>query len=123
MDDAELRRLAAAATPGPWEYREMVEPGSAGVTHPHGWVDAVIACGANEMRDAAYIAAANPATMLALLDRLEKAEKDAARYRLLASRMVHVFHPAGAGWTLDEVLVSGDRDLDETVDALTKEVK
>jgi hypothetical protein len=32
--------------------------------------------------------------------------------------MVHVSHPAGAGWTLDEVLVSGDRDLDETVDAL-----
>ena len=35
--------------------------------------------------------------------------------------MVHVAHPAGSGWTLDEVLASGDRDLDETVDALAKE--
>jgi hypothetical protein len=48
---------------------------------------------------------------------------DAARYRLLAARMVHVAHPAGSGWTLDEVLVSGDRDLDEVIDALAKEAK
>jgi hypothetical protein len=46
---------------------------------------------------------------------------DAARYRWLAARMVHVAHPAGAGWTLDEVLVSGDRDLDEVIDAMAKE--
>ena len=46
---------------------------------------------------------------------------DAARYRWLAARMVHVGHPAGAGWTLDEVLVSGDRDLDDVIDALAKE--
>jgi hypothetical protein len=46
---------------------------------------------------------------------------DAARYHLLASLMVHVGHPAGSGWTLDEVLVSGDRDLDEVIDAMAKE--
>ena len=55
------------------------------------------------------------------LRRLAAAEKDAARYRFLADRMVHVAHAAGAGWTLDEVLASGDRDLDETVDALAKD--
>jgi hypothetical protein len=48
---------------------------------------------------------------------------DAARYRLLASLMVHVSHPAGSGWTLDEVLVSGDRDFDDVIDALAKEPK
>jgi hypothetical protein len=48
---------------------------------------------------------------------------DAARYRWLADRMVHVAHPAGSGWTLDEVLVSGDRDLDEVIDAMAKEPK
>jgi hypothetical protein len=51
-------------------------------------------------------------------DELRRLRADAARYRLLASLMVHVGHPAGSGWTLDTVLVSGDRDLDETVDAM-----
>ena len=46
---------------------------------------------------------------------------DAARYRILADRMVHVAHPAGAGWTLDEVLASGDRDLDDVIDELGSE--
>jgi hypothetical protein len=51
----------------------------------------------------------------------EHLRADAARYRWLAARMIHVGHPAGSGWTLDEVLVSGDRDLDDVVDALAKE--
>ena len=55
------------------------------------------------------------------IDELRLLRADAARYRFLADRMIHVAHPAGAGWTLDEVLASGDRDLDETVDALLKE--
>jgi hypothetical protein len=55
------------------------------------------------------------------IDELRLLRADAARYRLLADRMVHVAHPNGAGWTLDEVLASGDADLDETVDALLKE--
>jgi hypothetical protein len=57
------------------------------------------------------------------IDELRRLRADAARYRLLAARMIHVGHPAGSGWTLDEVLVSEDRDLDETVDALAKEPK
>ena len=51
----------------------------------------------------------------------EHLRADAARYRWLADRMIHVGHPAGSGWTLDEVLVSGDRDLDEVIDAMAKE--
>jgi hypothetical protein len=57
------------------------------------------------------------------IDELRRLRADAARYRWLAARMVHVAHPAGAGWTLDEVLVSQDRDLDEVVDAMAKEQK
>ena len=57
------------------------------------------------------------------IDELRLLRADAARYRLLAARMIHVAHPAGAGWTMDRVLVSGDRDLDEVIDALAKEVK
>jgi hypothetical protein len=55
------------------------------------------------------------------IDELRRLRADAARYRLLAARMVHVAHPNGSGWTLDEVLTSGDRDLDETVDELRRE--
>jgi len=54
-------------------------------------------------------------------DELRRLRADAARYRWLAARMVHVSHPAGSGWTLDEVFASGDQDLDETVDAMAKE--
>ena len=57
------------------------------------------------------------------IDELRLLRADAARYRFLADRMIHVAHPAGAGWTMDRVLVSGDRDLDEVIDALAKEVK
>lgn len=49
---------------------------------------------------------------------VEEWKTDAARYRWLADRMVHVGHPAGSGWTLDEVLVSNDQTLDEVIDAL-----
>jgi hypothetical protein len=55
------------------------------------------------------------------IDELRRLRADAARYRWLADRMVHVFHSGGAGWTLDEVLVSHDQDLDMTVDELRNE--
>jgi hypothetical protein len=93
MTDAELRRLAESAAESGW-------------TTPHYY---------------ALEEAMSPGVVIALLDRLEAAEKNAARYRFLAGRMVHVAHPNGSGWTLDEVLHSGDRDLDETVDALAKQ--
>jgi hypothetical protein len=66
-------------------------------------------------------AATKIAAIREAIDDLRRLRADAARYRWLADRMIHVGHPAGSGWTLDEVLVSGDRDLDETVDALAKE--
>ena len=72
-DDAELRRLAEAATPGPWSLtdgdpamigqhwtiRRQGVPGILISGFTYGWNG-----------DAAYIAAANPAVVLALLDRL-----------------------------------------------------
>ena len=72
-----------------------------------------------------YRAAALPAghPVREAVAELRRLRADAARYRFLADRMIHVAHPAGAGWTMDRVLVSGDRDLDEVIDALAKEVK
>lgn len=81
IDVAKLRSLAENATPGQWAW--TCEPGddeacleavgadgyvlSAHGMHTEGFVDV-------EAPDAEFIAAANPATVLALLDRLERAE-------------------------------------------------
>lgn len=82
----ELRKLAEAATQGEWHQtppsgmhqgRMIVTDervGCIGETH-----------NANAKQNAAYIAAVNPAVILALLDRVERAEKDAERYRWLRS--------------------------------------
>jgi len=82
----ELRRLAEAATQGPWiaagpSYGDpMPRYYNAVVTDTDGPIEDEDIC-SNTMtsEDALYIAAANPAAILSLLDRLEKAEKDAFR--------------------------------------------
>jgi len=76
----ELRKLAEAATQGPWIAGDdedsdyyLVGPPSFGtvVTNPVVQLHA--------LNNAEFIAAANPAAILELIDRVEKAEKDAAR--------------------------------------------
>lgn len=84
---AELRALAEAATPGGWCYLGSStsseeyghRPGSSASyasDTDHGMAFKVTntAFGRQSLADAAFIAAANPATVLALLDRLEAAE-------------------------------------------------
>lgn len=78
-EQTELRRLAKAATPGPWHD---IDCGYAGCwcrvviteeTMPKDEGQTVIAAGSAGNCDAAYIAAANPQTMLALLDVVDAA--------------------------------------------------
>lgn len=98
---AELRRLAEAATPGPWSYfgpdqhgcDPCIESADHYVTDLHATDE-----------DAAYIVAANPAVMLALLDaaaellvcktvargHLEHAERRAAERDALAAKVALV---------------------------------
>jgi len=83
----ELRKLAEAATVGVWKAS-----GFSVNSKEHGWATI-----ANTELDydgmaenAAYIAAANPAAILELLDRLEKAEKDAARLLPLLKQALSV---------------------------------
>jgi hypothetical protein len=77
--DDELRRLAEAATPGPWHFGLKVV-GRTDDAHVDAWVCALGGgiCEMSGMRgievNAAFIAAANPAAVLALLDRLRGAE-------------------------------------------------
>ncbi|HBO7092379.1 TPA: ead/Ea22-like family protein [Pseudomonas aeruginosa] len=94
-DHAELRRVAEAATPGPWSCnRHWAIVGGPILEFTNGAAQQQIAmaCGQSWMRDdelrnnAEFIAAANPKTVLALLDEIDrlKAENEALRGALQA---------------------------------------
>lgn len=75
-DEAELRRLAEAATPGPWSLTD----GDPAMNGQHWTIRRQGVAGIRVSGftygfngDAAYIAAANPAAVLALLDDLDAA--------------------------------------------------
>lgn len=76
---AELRRLAGAATPGPWEWD----------ANSNLWGDArevLVLQSGPDHADAAFIEAANPATILALLDEVARqaARADAAEAKVVS---------------------------------------
>ena len=82
-DTKELRRLAEAATPGEW-YRHYTKIyiqhpmfNAPRLKEPRGVVATAKEFHQSTQgeQNAAYIAAANPATILALLDRLDAAER------------------------------------------------
>ncbi|MCS8361542.1 ead/Ea22-like family protein [Pseudomonas aeruginosa] len=94
-DHAELRRLAKAATPGPWSCnRHWAIVGGPTLEFTNGAAQQQIAmaCWQSWMREeelrnnAAFMAAANPKTILALLDEIDrlKAENEALRGALQA---------------------------------------
>ncbi|HCL3225041.1 ead/Ea22-like family protein [Pseudomonas aeruginosa] len=94
-DHAELRRVAEAATPGPWSCnRHWAIVGGPILEFTNGAAQQQIAmaCGQSWMRDdelrnnAEFIAANNPKTVLALLDEIDrlKAENEALRGALQA---------------------------------------
>lgn len=72
IDKRGLREVAEKATKGRWavEFDDEIYS-TDGVNHEQ----IAMVFSENEARDAAFIAAANPATVLALLDELEAAEK------------------------------------------------
>jgi len=69
INTQELRKLAEAATPGPWiAGNGNVLSDTTGMSH----FRPALRCGFGRPDDAEYIAAANPATVLALLDELDR---------------------------------------------------
>ncbi len=73
-DLAALRALAGEATPGPWEVWRTQSWTVGSATDPS--LTGIECYGERPDEDAAFIAAANPAVVLALLDRLEAAEEE-----------------------------------------------
>lgn len=94
IDTKELRRLAQAATPGPW-INHGRQPNVAGLSHFAVAAKTLLARVYSEAygdvkqetANASFIAAANPAAITELLDRLEAAEKerDALRAKIEAA--------------------------------------
>ena len=81
VDVAALREAAEGATPGPW-IADIRTDGRAWIDMPGIDNHALSLHGFGA--DAAYIAAANPTTILALIERLEAAEGAVERCRALA---------------------------------------
>lgn len=113
IDLVKLRELCDAATPGPWEYdapeNMICDSGLMLIAQPRSTELG------KEARDAngPYIAAANPVTLRALLDRLERAESELASARQVGK---HMFNEIAGGtvkaWNgelpdFDEVEYSG----------------
>lgn len=88
---AELRRLAKAATPGPWtlyvpeDYQGPEELPGYGVECAEGraivWGALEPETGCQFDRDAEFIAAANPKAILALLDEIDRLKAESDRLR------------------------------------------
>ena len=80
---AELEQLAGKATPGPWEWedREVDEEGYGYIPECSYLVGAICLAGHHEgyEDDCDFIAAANPATILALLQHVRELSKDRER--------------------------------------------
>ena len=72
MTNDELRRLAEAATPGEWFASGKKEIGYISKADDQSCGMLISLADANTHEDAAYIAAANPSRILALLDEVER---------------------------------------------------
>lgn len=77
-----LREAAEKATPGDWRRASTRFNGITATPFSLGGEEVMLA-GTSEKRDAEFIAAANPATVLSLLDELEVAEKRIAELEAL----------------------------------------
>ena len=91
LDVTELKRLAQAATPGPWHVSGYAPEA---IRSSNSIVRAVARRAAPEdtwdvaRRDAAYIAAANPQAILALIERLEALEEAVNGAHVIAEQEV-----------------------------------
>ena len=101
IDTKDLRRLAQAATPGPW-INHGRQPNVAGLPHSAVAAKTLLARvyseaygdAEQETANASFIAAANPAAITELIGRLEAAEKDSAHHKALAESALRV----AKGW-------------------------
>lgn len=112
IDLEELKRLAEAATPGPWEsvartnaFWDIEAP------EQPGYAEKMIASVSRDEDNSAFIAAVNPQVVLALIRELEEARRGADRYEF-----VRRLSPAGFSLLCAQNLQTGAL-FDDLVDA------
>ncbi|MGD6904768.1 ead/Ea22-like family protein [Pseudomonas aeruginosa] len=111
-DHAELRRLAKAATPGPWEYQAPLKILAADRTS----IVLIALSHTNYREDEAnsrLIAAANPKTILALLDEIDGMKASGWRNHSVnyarAEKCPQTLETAQAAWDRDQELIEEQR--------------
>lgn len=82
-DHSELKKLAEYATPGPWVAQHPNAGQRGSEVASEGGLNQV--CADLGPSNALYIAAANPAAVLALIAEVEALRKDAERYKWLSA--------------------------------------
>lgn len=114
----ELKWLAEAATPGKWRVESTIYRHMAAEIVAHLGI-AQIWHGENAMDDAAFIAAANPAAILSLIERVEKAEAKAATARSEALE-----EAVEAAWTaLNRILIKEDSSSTHAEDHIAAAIR
>ena len=90
VDEQKLRQLAEAATPGHWDHWQsggihQIDAATKTVVHWSGFDQLQTPNEKNAIKDnAAYIAAANPAAILSLLDELQTLREERTEWRVTA---------------------------------------
>ena len=117
---AEIEALAELATQGTWTYIEHVD-----CDYIAGPDAEPIAIGAAEnLHDGYWMAAANPANILAIISRLRAAEMDAARYRWLKDqghfRAMSMDMGGNHSWIGMGRAIGKGPTVDEAIDAAIK---
>ncbi|HDZ3423879.1 TPA: ead/Ea22-like family protein [Pseudomonas aeruginosa] len=102
-DHAELRRMAGAATPGPWEYQAPLKVLAADRT----WIVLIALSHANYREDEAnsrFIATANPKTVLALLDEIDRLKAENEELRGALEQLAEMLNSIHVPIDLNEIL-------------------
>lgn len=131
MTDEQLKAIrdtAKKATPGSWWAGECKPADGHALAWLGNWF---VDCEGGQRNyvdpslDAAYIAAAQPATVIALLDEIESLRKDADRYRWLRDTYaedkdigIKVYHDALDEWIPYADFESMEEELDAAMDGL-----
>ncbi|HBO3494033.1 TPA: ead/Ea22-like family protein [Pseudomonas aeruginosa] len=121
-DHAELRRVAEAATPGPWScnrHRAIVGGPTFEFTNGAAQQQIAMACWQSWMHEeelrnnAEFIAAANPKTILALLDEIDGMKASGWRNHSVnyarAEKCPQTLETAQAAWDRDQELIEEQR--------------
>ena len=117
VDKEKLGRLAILATKSLWTTDDLNEVMSAESDQLNGGYIIADCQGPDRWRNANFIAAANPATILSLLAENETLRRDAERYRWLrdSSESIHQFYLSTPIW-FTGVKFSKD-NVDSTIDS------